>query len=121
MSVGAVSFRVALCAAWVVLLVITVHAVRLMGLSPAVTLFMAGFSNPWTAQFNTDFLIHVVLVGAWMVYRSRSWAVGIICALLAINLGSMFTLAYLLVASVQTKGDFKRLLLGARLPSVASS
>ena len=49
-----------------------------------------------------------------MIYRSRSWVVGIICAILAINLGGVFTLAYLIVVSVQAKGDMRKVLLGAR-------
>jgi hypothetical protein len=49
-----------------------------------------------------------------MVYRSRSWIVGLICGLLALNLGGVFTLAYLLVVSILVKGDMRRLLLGRR-------
>ena len=62
----------------------------------------------------TDFSLHLLLVAAWMIYRSRSWVVGIICAILAINLGGVFTLAYLIVVSVQAKGDMRKVLLGAR-------
>ena len=47
-----------------------------------------------------------------MVYRARSWAVGLVWAVLAINLGALFTLAYLLVLSIQAKGDMRMVLLG---------
>jgi hypothetical protein len=40
--------------------------------------------------------------------------VGVICGVFAINLGAVFTLAYLLVVSIQAKGDMRRLLLGNR-------
>jgi hypothetical protein len=49
-----------------------------------------------------------------MIYRSRSWVVGLICAILAINLGGVFTLVYLLVVSVQAQGDMRKVLLGVR-------
>jgi hypothetical protein len=112
--VGLTVFRLLLCAGWAVLLVVSVQAVRHMGVGAAGSVFVADFAHPWRAQFNTDFSLHLLLVAAWMIYRSRFWVVGVICAVLAINLGGLFTLAFLLVASIQAKGDFRKVLLGAR-------
>jgi len=60
---------------------------------------------PWRAQLNTDFAIQLADGRGVELYRSKSWIVGRVCALLAINLGGVFTLAYLLVVSIMVKGD----------------
>ena len=85
-----------------------------MGINAAGTVFIADFSHPWRAQFGTDFAIHLLLVASWLVWRSRSWLVGIICAVLAINLGSLFTLAFILVSMLRNGGDLRKVLLGYR-------
>ena len=107
-------FAANLCAAWVILLWVSVHAVAAMGINAAGTVFIADFSHPWRAQFGTDFAIHLLLVASWLVWRSRSWLVGIICAALAINLGSLFTLAFILVSMLRNGGDLRKVLLGYR-------
>lgn len=114
MRAGVVLFRAALCVGWLALFWVTIGAARRMGVNAAGTVFFGDFAHPWRAQFNTDFSLHLLLVAAWMIYRSRSWFVGIVCALLAINLGGLFTLAYILVASIRTGGDVRALLLGDR-------
>lgn len=114
MRIGMTVFRVLLGLAWLGLLAVSVNAVRQLGLGAAGDVFFSDMSHPWRAQYNTDFLLHVVLVAAWMVYRSRSWIVGLICGLLAINVGGVFTLAYILVATFQAKGDMRKVLLGWR-------
>ncbi|MBV9511736.1 MAG: hypothetical protein JO303_15800 [Caulobacteraceae bacterium] len=116
MNPGMAVFRGLLCILWLVLLVMTIHAVQAMGIGAAATVFLADYSHPWRAQYNTDFAIHTLLAAAWMVYRSRAWPIGLLCAFLALNMGSMFTLAYLLVATFQAKGDMVKVLLGARAP-----
>jgi hypothetical protein len=121
MRLGLVLFRLALVIAWLVIFWISFQAVSRMGFGPAGDVFIGDFAHPWRAQFNGDFAIHLLLVAAWMIYRSKSWIVGLVCAVLAINLGGVFTLAYLLVVSFQTDGDLRKLLLGqhAREPAAA--
>ena len=114
MGTGTIVFRLLLGVGWVVLMSVSVHAAQSLGLGAAGSAFFQGFAQPWTAQFNTDFSLHLLLVAAWMIYRSRSWVVGLICAILAINLGGLFTLAYLLVVSVQAQGDMRKVFLGVR-------
>ena len=53
-------------------------------------------------------------MASWLVWRSRAWLVGIICAVLAINLGSLFTLAFILVSMLRNGGDLRKVLLGYR-------
>ena len=117
MRFGLMGFRLLLCVGWVVLFVISVRAIRQMGAGAAGTIFIGDFAYPWRAQFNTDFTIHLLLAASWMVYRTKSLAIGLICAFLAINLGAVFTLAYLLIVSIRAKGDFAKVLLGDRYPA----
>jgi hypothetical protein len=112
MRIGTTTFRLGLCIGWVVLFFFSVRAVSTMGLGAAGAVFVGDFAHPWRAQFNTDFSLYLLMAAAWMVYRARSPWVGLIWAVLAINLGGLFTLAYLLVASVQAKGDTRLVLLG---------
>jgi hypothetical protein len=112
MRLGLTIFRLALCLGWIILFVISWEAVSRMGFGAAGGVFIGDFAHPWRAQFNADFALHLLLVAAWMIYRSKSWVVGVICAVLAINLGGVFTFAYLLVVSIQTRGDMRKLLLG---------
>ena len=114
MRIGLNLFRLALAAAWVVIFWVSFQAVSRMGFGAAGDVFVGDFAHPWRAQFNGDFAIHLLLVAAWMIYRSKSWIVGLVCAALAINLGGVFTLAYLLAVSFRTDGDIRKLLLGWR-------
>lgn len=121
MHIGTTIFRLMLCVGWAALLFVSVQAVRRMGLAAAGGVFIGDFAQPWRAQFNTDFSLHLLLAAAWMVYRSRHWALGLVWAALAINLGGLFTLAYLLAASIQARGDMRLVLLGHRAaPSLVS-
>jgi len=112
MRIGLLLFRVALLVAWLVLFWVSFQAVSRMGFGAASAVFNGGFAQPWRAQFNTDFILHLLLVGAWLVYRARTWWLGLIWASLAFSVGGVFTLAYLLVVSFQTGGDVRKLLLG---------
>ncbi len=93
MPIGTTIFRLALCLGWAMLLLVSVHAAKTMGMGAAGAVFVGDFVHPRRAQFNTDFSLYLLLAAAWMVYRGRSWAVGLVWAMLAINLGALFTLA----------------------------
>ena len=114
MRIGTLAFRLMLCVGWAVLLFVSIHAVKAMGMGAAGAVFIGDFAHPWRAQFNTDLSLYLLLTAAWMVYRSRNWAIGLVWALLAVNLGSLVTLAYLLVASIHARGDMRVVLLGHR-------
>jgi hypothetical protein len=49
-----------------------------------------------------------------MIYRERSRRVGVACAVLTLLLGALFSLAYVLAASLRARGDARVLLLGER-------
>lgn len=95
---------------WLLLIGITVQAIRTLGIDAA-NVFFTDFEHLWRAQFYTDFLLHVVPVAAWIYWRESSKLTGLICALGTL-MGGVFTLLYVLIATFRVKGDARRLLLG---------
>ncbi|MCF8709427.1 DUF1475 domain-containing protein [Rhizorhapis sp. SPR117] len=112
MHKGAFVLLVVAAIAWAALLYITVHAIDTMGFASAGDYFFGDFSHPWRRQFNADFAIHMLTVGVWMIWRSRSLIVGLICAALAVNLGALFTLPYIIIAIWQARGNVSAALSG---------
>ncbi len=111
MRSGAAIFIFGATVAWAVLCYITVHAVQTMGLAALMDSFNGGFADPWRAQFNIDLIIYLLLAAAWMVWRAHSRWTGIVFALLAVNLGSLFILPVLVFAVIRT-GSVKGAVLG---------
>jgi hypothetical protein len=107
-------FRIFLAAIWVAVAAVTVWALASLGLAAALTTFFGDLRHPWRAQFYADLEAHLLLVGAWMIYRERSRGVGVACAVLTVLLGALFSLAYVLIASIRARGDPRILLLGER-------
>ena len=68
----------------------------------------------WPGQFNFDFTCMLMLSGLWVAWRHRFSAAGLALGLAAFVGGAFFLSAYLLVVSVQTKGQMDELLLGRR-------
>jgi hypothetical protein len=107
-------FRIFLAAVWMAVAAVTAWALQDMGLLAALPTFFGDLSHPWRAQFYADLEAHLLLVGAWMIYRERSRGVGVACAMLTVLLGALFSLAYVLAASIRAGGDPRILLLGER-------
>lgn len=105
-------FRSALAIAWLTVLIVTVRAVQQLGFDKAGDFFIGDMAHPWRAQFNTDFSFFLLLVAAWMVWSAKTRLVGLLCGVLSILGGGLFTFAYLLIASFRTNGDIKAVLLG---------
>ncbi|HVL00905.1 MAG TPA: DUF1475 family protein [Dongiaceae bacterium] len=104
------ALKILLVVLWVLLTGITIYAIQTLG-SEAGMVFLSDFLHPWRAQFNTDFVIHLLLFVVWVVWREESKAVGIVSAALCL-LGGLFTLLYLLFAVYRADGEPKKLLLG---------
>jgi hypothetical protein len=66
----------------------------------------------WPGQLNLDFSCLLILSGLWLAWRHQFSVLGITLGLLALVGGSPLLCTYLLIASVQAKGDVKVLLLG---------
>jgi hypothetical protein len=107
-------FRLLLAAVWALVAAVTLSALAELGLCAALATFFGDLGHPWRAQFYADLEAHLLLVGAWMIYREPSRGVGIACAVLTVLLGALFSLAYVLAASIRARGDARMLLLGER-------
>ena len=97
--------RTALLAAWIAMVFVSVRAIT-------GDVFFADFAHPWRAQFNTDLILHLGLVGGWIAWREKRLVTGIPFAILSVMMGGVFTLAYMLVRTFTTKGDMRAVLLG---------
>ena len=69
-------------------------------------------SMGWPGQFNLDFMCMLMLSGLWVAWRQRFSSGGLALGVLAFLLGAPFLSAYLLVVSLQVKGDVQALLMG---------
>jgi len=70
------------------------------------------FAMTWRGQFNLDFSCLLLLSGLWLAWRHQFSPSGIALGLLALLGGAPLLSAYLFVASIQSRGDVKVLLLG---------
>ena len=75
--------------------------------------FVSDFGHPWRAQFNSDFVFHLVLLALWVIWREKNLAIGIPCGL-GCFLGGIFVFPYLLVNLIRCDGDIRKLVLGHR-------
>jgi hypothetical protein len=107
-------FRAALFVAWVLLAFITWRAISELGSDGSYIIF-EDFSQPWRAQYYTDFILHVLLVAGWVFWREQSKAVGAACALACISGGALISLLYVFIATYRAGGDSRKLLLGKHL------
>lgn len=99
---------------WFAIAAVTVWALAELGLLALPRTMLSDLHHPWRAQLYLDLELQLLVFAAWVVWRGRSLPVGLACAAATMLLGALFTLPYLLVASVRAKGDVRRLLLGAR-------
>ncbi len=102
---------------WTLIVVVTWKAISAQGVNWPSVFFGDILNYPWRAQFNIDFLIHLILFASWVVWRERSKVIGIICGFLCIFGGGLFGFLYLLFASIQSKGNTKEFFLGTHSSS----
>jgi len=114
MRPGFLIFRVALAAMWLAVLIVTIRAVAAMGTGAAGDFFFGDMAHPWRAQFNIDFGFHLLLVAAWLLWRTPNRLLGLLFAALAIIMGGLFTVAYLFALTFAHDGDLRRVLVGPR-------
>ena len=82
------------------------------GLNFVPSVFEVIGAKTWPGQFTLDFATYLVLSAAWVMWRHRFSAFGIVAGI-AVWIGGMMLLApYLLYAIREAKGDAKQLLLG---------
>lgn len=66
----------------------------------------------WRAQFNSDLLMHLLLLGAWVSWREGFTLRGHLFGSFCVVWGGMFSFPYLLYAYHAGSGDLTRVLLG---------
>ena len=107
-------FRLLLTALWLALAIYTGAVIVEHGLGLLPIFFGDIGEMAWPGQFNLDFLCFLVLSALWTAWRNDYSALGLLLALIAFFGGAGFLLPYLLLLSVQTRGDMRAVLLGTR-------
>ena len=91
---------------------ITAIAIAAQGLNwPAVAINDLLTLN-WRTQFDFDFIIHLLLLATWGVWRDGANAKAYLFGFLSIVMGGMFSFPYLIYEMYQVKGNPRALLLG---------
>jgi polyferredoxin len=108
------SLRLLLVLLWIAVAAVTLWAVLALGLAAAPVTFVGDLAHPWRAQFYADLEVHLLLLAAWILFREERRAVGVLCGIATLLLGALFTLPYVLLASLRSRGDPKVLLLGEK-------
>lgn len=108
------AFRILLALMWIAVAVISFQAFAQQGMVAGELFFADIREASWRGQFNADFMGHLMIVGLWVAWRHRfspaGWILGVLCVLG----GGLASFLYLLVVSLQVKGDTAKLLLGNR-------
>ena len=68
----------------------------------------------WRSQFDIDFIIHLVLLAAWISWREGFTLKGHLYGFPSIVMGGMFSFPYLIHATYAANGDPRGVLLGRR-------
>ena len=106
------AFRALLITLWMTIAGYTAVVVANHGLGLLPMFFGDMATMAWPGQFNLDFLCMLTLSGLWVSWRHHFSAAGLVLGLLALFGGAFFLTAYLLVVSVQAKGQMHHILLG---------
>jgi len=104
--------RLFLVVGWLAVALFTAFAFTRQPLGEAEVFITDIVEMGWRGAFNVDFTFHALLLALWVMWRHRFSALGVVCGLLCLCGGVLFSFAYLLVVSVQVHGDIKALLLG---------
>lgn len=107
-------FRTFLVTLWLALSVYTAVVVSNHGLGLLPIFFGDMAVMAWPGQFNLDFMFMLSLSALWVSWRHQFSPAGLSLGLLAFLGGASFLTVYLFVLSLQTKGNMKEVLVGAR-------
>jgi hypothetical protein len=66
----------------------------------------------WRSQFDIDFIIHLLLLASWVIWREGANTKAYIFGILSIIMGGMFSFPYILYATYKAGGEPKALVLG---------
>jgi len=106
------AFRLLLGVFIVVVAVYTAVTIGLHGWNLFPFFFGELAAMTWSGQFNLDFMCFLTLSGLWLAWRHDFSPGGLALGVLGFFGGIMVLAPYLLIASFQSGGDVKALLLG---------
>ncbi len=107
-------FRAFLTVLWLILMAYTAVVVSNQGVGLLPVFFGDIATMAWPGQFNLDFMFMLMLSALWVSWRHQFSGGGLALGLLALFGGASFLTVYLFVLSIQSKGNMKEVLLGAR-------
>ena len=105
-------FRVFLVAIFLMLIAFTGIVIANHGWGLFTVFFGDILKMGWAGQFNLDFMFMLALSALWVAWRHAFSGAGIGLGLLALFGGASFQSVYLLIVSLQEKGDVRAILLG---------
>ena len=105
-------FRALLVVLFAVIVIYTVLVIVEHGTDFLSLFFKDIAAMTWNGQFNLDFMGFLALSAMWVAWRNGFAPGGLLLAVVAFFFGVPFLTAYLLVLSLRTNGDVKRMLLG---------
>lgn len=108
------SFQVLLAGLWLALLTYTGLVIARHGMDLMPIFFGDIGRLAWPGQFNLDFLCFLTLSALWAAWRNAWSPLGLLLAVAAFFGGAGFLLPYLLILTLQNRGDMGAVLLGAR-------
>ena len=106
------NLRLFLCFSTLAIYAVTVCAIANGGFNWPAVYFGDLLNLDWRSQFNTDFLIHLLLLATWVSWREGFTPKGHTFGFLSIVMGGMFGFPYILIAIYRAKGDPAKMLLG---------
>lgn len=106
--------RVFLAFSTVLIYAITALAVAQQGPNWPAVAFADVIALGWRSQFDLDFLVHLFLLAAWVVWREGATGRAYLFGVLSIVMGGMFSFPYLIYATYAARGEPVALLLGVR-------
>ena len=71
----------------------------------------------WRTQFDFDFIIHLLMLASWVVWREGATAKAYVFGFLCVFMGGMFSFPYLIYATLKANSQPKAFLLGVHAQS----
>lgn len=106
------AMRIMLIIASIGIYTLTVIAIKSQGWNwPAVAINDL-LALDWRTQFDFDFIIHLLLLAFWVVWREGATAKAYLFGFLSIIMGGMFSFPYIVFAIYKAKAQPRALLLG---------
>ncbi|MEE2653131.1 MAG: hypothetical protein VYE54_10440 [Pseudomonadota bacterium] len=106
------TLRIMLVTSTVAIYMLTVIAIMSQGWNWPAVAFNDLIALDWLTQFNFDFIIHLLLLASWIVWREGANAKAYAFGFLSIIMGGMFSFPYIIIATYKTKAQPSALLLG---------